>query len=78
MEISEGGFSAMLTEELKVGEEVEVSFNLSGTGRVKADAIVKDKNLFRYGFEFVDLNEEVRSQVRETCASLLLYTGGCH
>ena len=46
MEISEGGFSAMLTEEFQIGEAVEVSFELPSTGHITMDATVRNKNLF--------------------------------
>ena len=76
MEISEGGFSAMLTEEFQIGEAVEVSFELPSTGHITMDATVRNKNLFRYGFEFNCLSEEARQQITKACESLPHYEGG--
>src|ERR1700756_3889746 len=67
MEISTGGLSAMMTEELKIGEAVEASFELPSAGRVTVDATVRNKNLFRYGFEFDCLGEEVRQRIIKAC-----------
>ena len=76
MEISTGGLSAMMTEELKIGEAVEASFELPSAGRVTVDATVRNKNLFRYGFEFDCLGEEVRQRIIKACESLPPYQGG--
>jgi c-di-GMP-binding flagellar brake protein YcgR len=76
MEISEGGLSAMLTEAFKIGEAVEVSFQLPSAGRVTVDATVRNKNLFRYGFEFDSVSEEARQRIIKACESLPPYEGG--
>jgi hypothetical protein len=52
VDISEYGISAMLTIEAPLGEVVELSFTLPG-GPVTLCATVRQKNAFRYGFEFV-------------------------
>jgi hypothetical protein len=75
MEIGEGGFSAMLTEDFKIGERVEASLALPSTGHVTVDACVRNKNLFRYGFEFISPNEEARHQIKKACGSLPPYNG---
>jgi len=76
MEISQGGLSAMVTQELKMGEAVEASFELPSAGRVTVNAKVRNKNLFRYGFEFDCLSEKVRQQIVSACESLPPYKGG--
>ena len=76
MEISKGGFSAMLTEEFKIGEAAEASFELPSAGRVTVEATVRNKNLVRYGFEFDCLGEEVRQRIIKACESLPPYEGG--
>lgn len=78
MEISEAGFSAMLTESFEVGDTIEATFELPGPGRVALDAIIRNKNLFRYGFEFVGLDEHLRQEIKRACQSLPIYTGGWH
>ena len=66
----------MLTEELKIGEAVEASFELHSAGRITVDATARNKSLFRYGFEFDRLSEEVRQQIIQACESLPAYEGG--
>jgi|SRR5580658_1196768 hypothetical protein len=68
VDISESGISAMLTIEAPLGEVVELSFTLPD-GPVTLCATVRQKNAFRYAFEFVDLNS-VNEVVRRTCRDL--------
>jgi hypothetical protein len=68
VDISESGIAAMLTIEMPVGEIVELSFTLPD-GPVKLFATVRQKNAFRYGFEFVDPNT-VNETIRRTCRDL--------
>jgi len=60
----------------QIGEAVEVSFELPSAGRITVDAIVRNKNLFRYGFEFDGLSEAARQQISKACESLPPYEGG--
>jgi PilZ domain-containing protein len=76
MEISESGFSTMLGNELMVGERVITVFALPTAGRLTIEAVVRNKNLFRYGFEFVDLNDAMRQAIKDACESLPVYEGG--
>lgn len=51
-DISESGMSAILPAELREGEEVELQIRLpSKTETIRA--IVRHRNVFRHGFEFV-------------------------
>jgi hypothetical protein len=51
-DISECGMSAILPVELREGQEVELQIRLpSGTQTIRA--IVRHRNVFRHGFEFV-------------------------
>jgi len=68
VDISESGIAAMLTIEAPLGEVVELSFTLPD-GPVTLCATVRQKNAFRYGFEFVDL-DSVDEVVRRTCRDL--------
>jgi len=68
VDISESGVAAMLTIEAPLGEVVELSFTLPD-GPVTLCATVRQKNAFRYGFEFVDL-DSVDEVVRRTCRDL--------
>jgi hypothetical protein len=53
VDISESGISAMLKIEVPVGEMVELQFNLHN-GPVTVYALVRHRNAFRYGFQFVE------------------------
>ena len=51
LEISESGISAILAVELSIGEAVELEVNLP-LERLNVKAVVRNKNIFRHGFEF--------------------------
>jgi len=53
MDISESGMSAMLRVEVPVGEVVRLEFSLP-LGEVEVLAMVRQRNAFRYGFQFVE------------------------
>jgi hypothetical protein len=70
VDISESGIAAMLTFEAPLGEIVELSFSSTlPDGPVRVQATVRQKNAFRYGFEFVDPNT-VSETIRRTCRDL--------
>ena len=75
-EISEGGMSAIVTEPLKIGDEVELSFELTRGVRTHIKAVVRNQFHFRHGFEFVGLTPEQQEEIRRVCASLTPYEGG--
>jgi PilZ domain len=68
VDISESGISALLPIEVPVGEVVELTFTLL-LGPVTIYAMVRQRNAFRYGFQFMESNfvEEV---IRPTCRQL--------
>jgi hypothetical protein len=53
IEISESGMSATLPVELRIGEPVDLHINLP-FGSVDVQAVVRNRNAFRHGFEFAD------------------------
>ena len=67
-DISECGMSAILPVELREGQEVELQIRLpSATQTIRA--IVRHRNVFRHGFEFVEplkRNCQKRSRHRDT------------
>lgn len=77
MEIAAGGFSALVSDELKVGETVTAKILLA-SNNILSEAVVRNKHLFRYGFEFVGLTEQVRTKINEVCKILPAYEGGWH
>ena len=68
VDISESGISAMLRIEVPLGEVVELSFTLP-FGPVTIHAMVRQRNAFRYGFQFVDSNA-VPEVIQATCRHL--------
>jgi PilZ domain len=68
VDISESGISAMLRMEVPLGELVELDFTLP-SGPVTILAMVRQRNAFRYGFEFVD-SDSVHEFIRRTCRDL--------
>ena len=70
VDISESGISAMLRVEVPVGEVVRLEFSLP-LGPVEVHALVRQRNAFRYGLQFV---EEGAGQgvVARTCRELAI------
>ncbi len=68
VDISESGIAAMSTIEIPIGEVVELNFTLP-FGPVKIDALVRQRNAFRYGFQFVD-SQSAHEGIRFTCRQL--------
>lgn len=68
LDISESGISALLRIEVPVGQLVELEFTLP-PGPVKIFATVRQRNAFRYGFEFLGLGSE-REVILSTCRQL--------
>lgn len=68
VDISETGIAAMLTIEAPLAEIVELNFT-TPYGPVTILATVRQRNAFRYGFEFVDPNA-VPEVIRRTCHDL--------
>lgn len=67
-DISQSGISALLRDELKVGELVELDFTVP-LGRVKIYAVVANRSAFRYGFRFAE-SKFVEEIIRPTCRVL--------
>ena len=68
VDLSETGIAAMLTIEVSSGEIVELRFMLPN-GPVTVSATVRQKNAFRYGFEFIVPNK-MSETIRRTCRDL--------
>jgi hypothetical protein len=68
VDFSESGISAMLKIEVPVGELVELKFSLP-TGPVNVYAMVRHRNAFRYGFQFVETAAS-REIILAACQSL--------
>jgi hypothetical protein len=70
IDISESGISAMVALELPLSELVELDFTLP-FGPVTMYAVTRQRNAFRYGFQFAESNslEEI---IRPTCRVLAM------
>ena len=68
VDISESGISAMLRQEVPVGEVVRLEFALAA-GEVEVLALVRQRNAFRYGFQFVEAST-AQDIIGRTCRQL--------
>ena len=68
VDISESGISAMLREEVPVGEVVRLELALPG-GDVEVLALVRQRNAFRYGFQFIEATS-AHDAIGRTCRQL--------
>jgi len=68
VDISESGISALLILELPLGEVVELAFTLP-CGPVKIYALVRQRNAFRYGFQFME-SSFAEAVILPTCRQL--------
>jgi len=70
VDISESGIAAMLTIEVPLHQMVELNFTLP-SGPVTILAMVRQRNAFRYGFEFAD-SASLRLVIRRICRDLAI------
>jgi hypothetical protein len=68
IDISESGISALLRVEVPVGELVRLEFTLP-VGEVDVHAMVRQRNAFRYGFQFV-IDNSALELIARTCNQL--------
>lgn len=68
VDISESGLAAIMVIEAPVGEVVELEFALPFSS-VTIRAVVRQKNAFRHGFEFID-SDSAHEGIRRTCRDL--------
>jgi PilZ domain len=68
VDISESGVSVMVPLEITIGQQIELDFKLP-CGSINVHAVVKNKNAFRYGLEFV-LTDKERTIIRRGCSDL--------
>ena len=70
VDISESGISAMLMMEVPIGEVVRLEFSLP-TGNVDIHATLRQRNAFRYGFQFLD-DRDAKAIIARACRQLAL------
>jgi len=68
VDISESGISAMLRDEVRLGEVVRLEFTVA-SGDVVIHALARQRNAFRYGFEFLEAVSQVEI-IQRACRQL--------
>ena len=70
VDLSESGISAMLKNEIRLNEVVRLEFSLPA-GTVEVLALARQKNAFRYGFQFFE-SAPAQDLIRQTCRQLAI------
>jgi c-di-GMP-binding flagellar brake protein YcgR len=70
VDISESGISAMLRQEIPVGEVVRLEFMLP-PGPVEIHAMVRQRSAFRYGLQFIE-SSTAQEVIGRTCRELAM------
>ncbi len=70
-DISEGGMIAHIPSALRIGAKVRIELTFPGaTNAVALRAAVRNGDGFRFGLEFLDLEDAVRKMIIHACKSL--------
>jgi c-di-GMP-binding flagellar brake protein YcgR len=70
-DISLGGISVFLPRTLSLGEESELQFKLPTSPEpLRVRAVLRTRDSFRYGFEFVSLSAHQRALIQQLCQTL--------
>jgi c-di-GMP-binding flagellar brake protein YcgR len=70
VDISESGISAMLRDEVPLDAVVRLEFEVP-LGSVQISAVVRQRNAFRYGFQFLEASTALET-IGRTCAQLAM------
>lgn len=68
VDISQSGISAMLREEVRIGEVVRLEFTVP-SGDVVIHALARQRSAFRYGFEFLEAISQLEI-IQRACRQL--------
>ncbi|MDR3764652.1 MAG: PilZ domain-containing protein [Acidobacteriota bacterium] len=71
-DISEGGTRLFLASELHPGEELRMKLALPYGSPIEILGVVRNRNRYEYGVEFVDVNSEERANLLRNCTALAL------
>jgi hypothetical protein len=66
VDISEAGLAAMLKIEIALDQVVRLEFTLA-LGLVSVRALVRQRNAFRYGFQFVEPDSDGQALINRFC-----------
>jgi len=70
-DISEGGMVAHIPTPLRIGEKVQLELTFPGaTQTVRLQAAVRNSDGFRFGLEFMGLEDAVRTMIIQICKLL--------
>lgn len=72
-DISESGIAVLLRDEVPIGELVRLEFALPD-GDVEVLAVARQRNAFRYGFQFVEASS-TKGVIARTCRQLAVDQG---
>ena len=70
VDLSESGISAMLRDEVPIGEVVRLEFTVP-LGDIEVHALTCQRNAFRYGFQFVE-SSAAHPIIARTCRHLAI------
>lgn len=71
-DISEGGTRLFLATELHPGEELHMKLALPYGTAIEIVGVVRNRNRYEYGVEFVDVSGEDRARLVRNCTALAL------
>jgi len=70
-DVSEGGLAAQVPHELKVGSTIQLVMTLPHSERsIGCEAVIRNRDSFRYGLEFNGLTAVDRESLIRTCKTL--------
>jgi hypothetical protein len=70
VDLSQSGVAAMMRVEVPVGEVVRLEFSVP-CGDVEIHAVVRQRNAFRYGFQFLE-SSSAHDLIGRTCRDLAM------
>jgi len=70
VDLSQSGVAAMMRVEVPVGEVVRLEFSVP-SGDVEIHAVVRQRNAFRYGFQFLE-SSSAHDLIGRTCRDLAM------
>ena len=70
-DISQGGISVFLPKTLTIGEVSELQFKLPTSHEpMRVRVVLRTRDSFRYGFEFLSLSAQQRSMLAQLCQTI--------
>ena len=70
VDLSQSGIAAMMRVEVRVGAVVRLEFSVP-SGDIEIHAVVRQKNAFRYGFQFLESSSS-QDLIGRTCRDLAM------